>query len=63
MKEWKTQREYDGTDSYTLVFSHHLEQPKTIATTQCAMVIAMIVKNVRRSENETNRCRRRNKED
>lgn len=30
MKEWKTQREYDGTDSYTLVFSHHLEQPKTI---------------------------------
>lgn len=30
MKEWKTQREYDGTDSYTLVFSPHLEQPKTI---------------------------------
>lgn len=30
MKEWKTQREYDGTNSYALVFSHHLKEPKHI---------------------------------
>ena len=30
MKEWKKQKEYDGTNSYTLIFGHHLNKPKNI---------------------------------
>lgn len=31
MKEWKTQRKYDGTNAYMLVFGHHLKEPEVIA--------------------------------